>query len=245
MGKSTMTEKLSANLRAQDFKVREYLEFDAANPIDFYSTAYIDKEEFHKLCAAYPESAECLRRNSVDAGKAILVRYCNGRMPIFSGELQRELEQREFCYKPLKPIPVAEYTESYRKVWQDFARSIGSEYDYILFDGSCLHHSINDLMRNYDAKKEAALKHVKLMLEALEKLQRQIFYLYTSDVTKRLIKARIARGQSAPSDAQMDFWKRRHNIDVYVLGQLAEDICMEDVSDGWNAAEMQIMEKIK
>jgi len=244
VGKSTMTANISALLRAQGFHVQEYLEFDASNPIDFYSTAYIEKEEFEKLCAKHEDSAVNLRSNAVDAGSAMLVRYCNGSTPLFQGELQRELEQCEFCYKPQKPVPIEAYTEVYRNVWRRFAANIGSEYDYIIFDGSCLHHPINDLMRNYGVDGETALNHVSTLLNALGSLQRKIFYMYTSDIPERLAKARAARGQTVPTDAQTDFWKRRNHNDVYVIERLGEECCMVDISNGWDEAEKLIMEKL-
>ena len=39
VGKSTMVSKIAKDLEEQGYKIKAYLEFDFANPIDFYSTA--------------------------------------------------------------------------------------------------------------------------------------------------------------------------------------------------------------
>lgn len=59
VGKSTITRALAEQFRSHGYAVREYLEFDSANPIDFYCTACLSVEEYDRLCKAYPAAEGC------------------------------------------------------------------------------------------------------------------------------------------------------------------------------------------
>ena len=96
------------------------------------------------------------------------MRYFDGGTPLFSEELLRELRRLEFCYNPPHPVPLADYSKAYQAVWEDFSRSVDSFADCTVFDGSLLHHPLNDMIRNYNASKEQAAAHVKMLLNCLK-----------------------------------------------------------------------------
>jgi len=60
------------------------------------------------------------------------------------------LMKKEFCYNPVDLVPLNEYTNAYKEVWSNFASALDDKFDFIIFDGSLLHHPINDMMRNYN-----------------------------------------------------------------------------------------------
>ena len=165
VGKSTMTRALTQELLERGYRVRCYVEFDYTNPVDFYCTAYMTAEEHDALCREYPECAEEIHRNTVDAGNARLVRYYDEDTPLFPAPLMDELGRLEFCYCPENPVSLEAYSLAYRHVWRDYAAALDDSCDYILFDGSLLHHPLNDMMRNYDATAGEMAAHVRALLD--------------------------------------------------------------------------------
>lgn len=245
VGKSTMVKLLAENLRALGKSVRDYVEFDYTNPIDFYCTAYLLPEQYEKLCRDYPSFADTIRENTVHAGKAELVRYYNEDTPLFEEPLLSELALHEFCYKPKRSVPLEEYTSAYREVWRLWASALTETYDFILFDGSLLHHPINDMMRNYGVNGEGAIPHVKALLDSLGGVRRHIFYLKTDSIRKQLEKAYFDRGQDAPTKEQICFWERRYENDMTVLRGIQEEQEIYDISAGnWDSVRKAILARL-
>ena len=243
VGKSTMVRMLAEELRAQGRRTEAYAEFDFRNPIDFYCTAYLPKEEFERLCDKY--GAETLAKHTIFAGDARLVRYYDEDTPLFDEPLLSELAEREFCYEPRFPVSLEAYSEAYRHVWQDFSRRLDDEWEFILFDGSLLHHPLNDMMRNYGADADQMFSHVKGLLDALEGTQRQIFYMETKDLSGQLTRAWAKRGQGAPDRREIAFWQKRYENDQAMLAQIGEEYCTLDVSDGgWETARERILAEL-
>lgn len=236
-GKSTLVSRLTDRLRGQGYSVRSWLEFDFTNPIDFYCTAYFSSHEYEDLCRRYPDSVEALRQYTVSPDDVRLVRYYNEDTPLFDQPLLSELWSREFCYEPQNPVPLSEYTRVYQAVWKQYFSTLDNESDYLIFDGSLLHHPINDMMRNYHADKEQMLYHVRQLLGALGSLERKIYYLCTDDIAAQLARAHADRGQNPPSAEYVDFWRQRYQNDQFVLQSVDEEYRIFDVShNGWNEA---------
>lgn len=241
VGKSTMTRMLTDELTCAGLRVRTYPEFDFTNPIDFYCTAYLTVGEHRKLCEDFPDERDALLRNTIPAGDVRLVRYFDEDTPLFAPVLLAELRKKEFCWHPAHLVSMADYTEAYRNVWKNFAESLDNAYDFLLFDGSLLHHPINDMMRNYRVTGEQALPHVRTLLDSLGDRKRRIFYLETSGIADHLTRAHADRGQNPPSAEDIAFWETRHRNDRIVLKNLREDIRIFDVSAGnWDAVRKEI-----
>lgn len=245
VGKSTMTRALTQELLERGYQARCYVEFDYTNPVDFYCTAYMTAEEHDALCREYPECAEEIHRNTVDAGNARLVRYYDEDTPLFPAPLMDELGRLEFCYCPENPVSLEAYSLAYRHVWRDYAAALDDSCDYILFDGSLLHHPLNDMMRNYDALAGEMAAHVRALLDALGGVKRHIFYIEVADIAHQLRIAHADRGQSSPTEKQIGFWNRRHQNDKIVLGSIGEEYRVFDVSaGGWQAAGARMLEML-
>ncbi len=241
VGKSTMVRMLTESLNRRGFRARAYLEFDFTNPIDFYCTAYLTIDEYKKLCEDFPDERDALLRYTIPAGDIRLVRYFDDDTPLFAPALLAELRKKEFCWHPAHLVSMKEYTEAYRNVWTHFADSIDETYDFLLFDGSLLHHPINDMMRNYHITGEQAVPHVTTLLRALGDRKRRIFYLETDDIGAQLTRAHTDRGQNPSSAEDIAFWETRHRNDRTVLEHLCEEIRIYDVSAGnWDAVREQI-----
>ena len=242
VGKSTLVSRLTQRLRGQGYSVKSWVEFDFTNPIDFYCTAVYSSDEYEDLCSRYPESVETLRRYTVAADNVRLARYYNEDTPLFEQPLLSELWDREFCYEPNNPVLLSEYTRIYQAVWSQYFSTLGQETDYLIFDGSLLHHPINDMMRNYHADKEQILSHIRQLLGALGSLDRTIYYLRTDDIAAQLAKAHADRGQNPPSAEYVDFWRQRYGNDQFVLHSIEEDYRIFNVSNnGWNEALEMIL----
>ena len=245
VGKSTMVRRLARELAAAGYSVENYVEFDYRNPIDFYCVAYLSAEEHARLCREYSAAAATIRQYTVDAGAAKLVRYYNEDTPLFDEPLLSELARREFCYKPRNPVTLEEYSRVYRYIWRDFAERLDGAWDFMLFDGSLLHHPINDMMRNYQAEQAQMTGHVLGLLQALGDVPRSIFYMQTDDLAGQLAAARRERGQLPPTEEQRAFWQQRHENDCAALNCMAEEYHVFDVSRrGWDAAARRMLEML-
>ena len=245
VGKSTMVKLLTQDLRAQGYAVRGYVEFDYTNPIDFYCTAYFPIEQYEKLCEDHPSSADSIRTNTVYAGEARLVRYYDEDTPLFEEPLLSKLTRREFCYKPEYLIPLEQYTSAYREVYRRWASELDETYDFILFDGSLLHHPINDMMRNYGIDGEGAISHIRALLDSLGSIKRHIFYLKTDNLRNQLARAHLDRGQGTPTEEQYAFWEKRYQNDSIVLQNIQEEYEICDISAGnWESVRKQILHRL-
>ncbi len=242
VGKSTMAHTLTNELKSLGYAVKEYIEFDYTNPIDFYCTAYLSVEEYVELCEKHKSFIEILHVNTIVAGNVRLVRYYNQDTPLFNEPLLSELAQKEFCYNPIELVTRNEYTSVYINIWKSFVAAIDETYDFIVFDGSLLHHPINDMMRNYNITGKQAISHVTALLNALGLRTWHIFYLRTNSIGEQLKKARLNRGQKTPTKEQINFWETRYKNDMMVLNNIQKDCQVYDVSDdGWKLAREQIL----
>lgn len=242
VGKSTMVQMLSDELQQQGYVVKKYVEFDYTNPLDFYCTAYFTLDNYEKLCAEYKSFVGTIQSNTIPAGNARLVRYYNGDIPLFEEPLLSELCENEFCYKPKRMVPMKEYTSVYKEVWSNYASALDETCDFIIFDGSLLHHPINDMMRNYNIIGEQAIPHITALLQSLGLIKRHIFYLKTNNISGQLEKAHYNRGQSVPSDEQIQFWETRYKNDLIVLENMRENYQIYDVScNNYDLVRKQIM----
>ncbi len=217
VGKTTLVKALRNRLRACGYTVRSYTEFDFTNPIDFYRTAYIPNGRYRELCRNHPEQAARIRRYSIPAGTATLVRYYDGDTPLFPESFLGKLVEMEFCYNPPHPAPLADYSNVYRAVWESFAGSVDGAVDFYIFDGSLLHHPLNDMIRNYRASMEQTAAHVAMLLKSLDGLTVKVFYLFTEDIAAQLRLAHRNRRQPPPDDGIVSFWTKRREYDEYVL----------------------------
>ena len=118
------------------------------------------------------------------------------------------------------------------------------KYDFILFDGSLLHHPINDLLQNYNASFDEITCHIQTLLKTVDKLNPQIVYLSSDNVAERLYKARISRKQTVPSSEQIRYWEERKQMDLAVMQELSIPCEVYDISDE-NWGEINFIANIK
>ncbi len=230
VGKTTLVKALQDRLQSYGYTVRSYIEFDFTNPIDFYCTAYIPNERYQKLCHKHPEEIAQIKKYSVSAGAATLVRYFDEDTPLFSEKLLGELRELEFCYNPPRPVPLADYSKAYQAVWENFGKSVDNSVDYYIFDGSLLHHPLNDMIRNYAASKEQTAAHVKMLLNCLKNIHTSVFYLFTEDLAGQLRLAHQSRRQTPPDATAVSFWEKRREYDDYVLNHSVSAYQMMNVT---------------
>ena len=237
VGKSTTTQILRDKLREMGFSAECYKEFDFSNPIDFYCTAYLKHDQYADLLVKYDIFSKNIKRHTLIADDICLVRYYDRKTPLFPKPLLDELRQHEFCWKPTNLVPLSEYSRVYKAVWEQFAHNSTYQPDYLIFDGSLIHHPINDMMRNYDASCEQIVRHLNTLIEAVESLHPQIIYLSSDSVSERLQKARTSRNESPPSIEQVWFWEERKQMDLAVLWQLSTPHDTYDISEeDWDSA---------
>ena len=94
VGKTTLVKSLHKLLRTGGHVVKSYIEFDFTNPIDFYCTAYFLNDQYQNLCQNYPEEIAQIKKYSVPAGSATLVRYFDEDTPLFLWQIiQKRIRQ--------------------------------------------------------------------------------------------------------------------------------------------------------
>ena len=81
VGKTTLTKRLCDELVSRGLSADCYVEFDFANPIDFYCAAYFDQNGYVDLLEVYNRFSKDIRKNTIVAGDIILVRYYNKETP--------------------------------------------------------------------------------------------------------------------------------------------------------------------
>lgn len=236
VGKSTAVEKLGALLARQGISSRVYLEGDDRNPIDFYCTAYFNLEEYRQLEAGAGGFKEQLTNNTFAIGPVRLVRYFRKGAFLFPEPLLSILRAHELSYNPKVPVSVEEYMRVSQALWKSFAASPCEKAEVMLFDGSLLHHPINDLMRNYGASLSQIAAHINGLAEAVKAYQPEVLYLLSSNVEERLCRAHMSRGQTAPTHGQIRFWEKRREIDLAVMEGLPTPCHQKDISEeNWDA----------
>jgi len=235
VGKSTVTQKLCNKLREMGFSTDCFLEFDCENPIDFYSTAYFTEDEYKSLLEMHSESLDMLQHNTIVVKGIRLIRYYNKTVPLFSESLLSILREHEFCWKPTNLVAFFEYSRVYKLIWEQFSRNTVDRPDYLLFDGSLLHHPLNDMMRNYHITSDQAAIHINSLIKTVEAFSAQMIYLSVDNIAKRLQKARISRDELPPSEEQIQFWEKRKQMDMSVMQKLMVPYDIFDVSnENWD-----------
>jgi len=148
-------------------------------------------------------------------------------------------------YKGTYPpkIAIADFFETYLQCWQGF---IGTKFerDFMIVDGTLLHHQINDLIREYCASDEVIANYLVNLLSIIQRLNPVVFYLSSDSVGQQLTQARKSREQSEPTGEQIRFWENRKRIDLFVLERLPIESQVLDVSNGWDSITKIIMEHI-
>lgn len=245
VGKTTAVHMLTQRLKRRGYRAKAYAEGDDANPIDFYCTACLGIEEYATLFTRCASQRQQMERNTIDAGIVKLVRYRDDQSALFEEPLLSELASREFCYKPTRLVPPDVYSSACEEVWRQFSCGLDEAYDGIVFDGSLLHHPLNDMMRNYQITACEAKRHIRGLLRALGERKRRIFYLETQDTGTRLRSARMSRHQKPLEAEQIAFWESRHQMDRAVLNDIGERCDVLDITDDtWNEAIEQMERRV-
>ncbi len=242
VGKSTLSTALLERLRGLGHPARCFLEGDPESPLDLFQTAYLTRARFGEMLRAHPDWADELRKRSMPEADYELVRYQNAAEEArFPDALYQLLKEHEFCYHPSNPLPLPEYTNVFLNLWKRFVSTETRAEGTLIFDGSLLHHQINDLMRNYDASRAQIAAHVGALAQAVAALDPMVFYLSAGDVAGQLTRARLNRGQTTPTAGQTAFWQRRREIDLWALKSLPIESHVFEIDDcGYDAAREAI-----
>jgi SAM-dependent methyltransferase len=244
-GKSTAAKALAKKLCEMGFNAVYYTEGDIGNPIDFYCVAYLSADEYKRLLNRYAENVDLIGEHTIIADNMRLVRYYDGKTPLFPEPLLSELKDREFCYYPTKLLPFAEYCRVMESVWRNFAQSADDLPDYIIFDGSLLHHPINDMLRNYNAPLHEISVHIEKLLDAVQTLNPMAFYYNPKSVRDSLINARTSRHERAATEDDIAFWENRNRVDLAVLANLRIMPHMLNIPlGGWGVAFDEMLNMI-
>ena len=169
----------------------------------------------------------------------------------------RDMGYKVSCYlegandNPLDPfggtyppvMPISEFAETYLRCWQNFSEA-KFENDFMIVDGTLLHHQINDLLREYNAPDEIIANQLSNLINVIRQLNPIIFYLSASDVGQRLAQAQKSRKQSVPTDEQIARWENRKIVDLYVLDRLPVESHILCVDNGWSAILKTMIEYI-
>ena len=242
VGKSTMARSLCKDLQTNGLSAKAYVEFDYTNPIDFYCVAYYPTEEYETLLAENPEYETAIRANTIDAGKARLIHYFDEDTPLFEEPFLSVFMEREFCYNPRNPVALEKYSDAYVAVWKNFAANL-ADNEIIIFDGSLLHHPLNDMIRNYSATKESAHRHIQMLLTALGGTDYAVYYLQTGDIKKQLTTAHLNRGQQPPDETELSFWQKRFDYDLFMLKNIEHRSFVID--NQWESVKKEILKAIR
>ena len=241
VGKSTMARSLCKDLKSTGLSAKAYIEFDYTNPIDFYCAAYYSPTEYETLCAENTKNEIAIRSNTINAGAARLIHYFNEDTPLFEEPLLSEFIEHEFCYNPRHPVSFEKYSDTYVTVWKNFAANL-ADNEIVIFDGSLLHHPLNDMIRNYAASKESAHNHIQKLLNSLGDIDYAVYYLQTGDIAKQLTTAHLNRGQQPPGKAEISFWENRFDYDMYMLRTVPHRSFYID--NQWEYIELEILKTI-
>lgn len=242
VGKSTMVQTLQKELTDLGYKVKSYLEGDYTNPIDFYHTAYFTAHEYEKLGYKYSYNREIINMNTIKVDDIRLIRYAKGKEFIFEEPLLSTLIENEFCYHPKRIIAMDNFISVYEKIWNNYQKSLNGEFDFIVFDGSLLHHPLNDIINNYHITGEQAVPFITALLNAIGLTEKYIFYLKTDNISIQLQIAYKERNRLKPTCKQIEFWERRFKDDMVVLNSINENFQILNISNNcWDKAKKEIL----
>ena len=157
------------------------------------------------------------------------------------GDGNNPLDPFNGTYPP--KIPIANYFETHKQCWQAFIENKFNK-DFMIVDGTLLHHQINDLIREYSASDIAIANYLSKLISIIRPLNPALFYFSSDNVSERLIQARISRKQSAPTTDKIAFWENRKKIDLFVLKNLPIKVHIINVDSGWDSIPQVIMEHI-
>lgn len=237
VGKSTAVKQLTERLLAEEFQVAAHYEGDADSPLDLCWVAYLTPEEYESVLFQYSKERYLLTAHTLHIGTYCLVRYRIDRKPLYSGELDRYMHSKEFCYRAGNMLPLSTFTEVFCDLWRCYLKARRMEPDYEIFDASLVSHMTNDLMRGYHAAPEELAEHLSILLEVIQEKNPIIFYLYTDNVTKRIVEARHSRKQPPLTAKKLQFWEDRMRMDLHVLPKLSASVHYLNISRGdWRQA---------
>ena len=98
------------------------------------------------------------------------------------------------------------------------------------------------MIRNYDASKESAQSHIWKLLTTLDDVDYTVYYLQTKDIAKQLTTAHLNRGQQPPSKAEISFWERRFDYDMFILRTIPHRLFTID--NQWEFVEQKILKTV-
>jgi len=242
-GKSTAVTAVAEALRAQGHKVCHYIEGDPDCPLDLYWAAYLTIPQYESILQRYPAFADELMRNVIAKEEAyILLRYQVWKTRLYSQDLSDELHRHEFCYNPTNVKPVPKLTEVFVRLWQRFAEGAG-QWDYAVFDASWLSHRTNDLLTTNNAVADEIADHLEALLATVRHLNPAVFYLAPDNVRACRLAACQSRKKGPPSEENIQFWKRRYEMDMKVLPKLSIKAEVINITNGWVEVAPAILKK--
>ena len=150
------------------------------------------------------------------------------------GDRENPLDPFGGTYPPA--MPLSSFVETYDDCWQLFMKNQFQHDPQIIFDGTLLHHQINDLIRIYNAPDEFIVGHLTNLLRIVAPMKPVVFYLSSDDVGQQLRHARKSRGQSIATKEQIAFWENKKRIDLFVLERLSTKSHILNIDYGWDAA---------
>ena len=237
VGKSATAAQICRALEKTGHVAKCHLEGDISSPVDLFQTTYLTGAEYDNLILTYPGYADEISKSSIFGRDYTLVRYQCKEGKRFSSELYEYLRDHEFCCNPRNPAPIATFTAVFSDLWRRFADNEHNGYEYVILDGSLLHHQTNDLICNYNASDADILRHLTALLQTVAPLNPIVFYLSSPDVAERLKKARESRGQTAPAKEKIAFWENRKRVDLFALDRLPVESHIIDITNGnWGSA---------
>lgn len=245
VGKSTTTTELYKKLNSLGYTVSCHLEGDANSPLDLFGVAYLTKTEYEKLLFSYPAFGDEISKNSIIGSYYALVRYKTTQKKFYSPELYEHLKDCEFCLNPVYPVPLLTFTEVFSDLWRRFTENKQTKTDYIIFDGSFLHHQINDLIRNYNASEDEIIEHLIKLTKIVRELNPTIFYLSSQDAGERLARVWDSRGKTAPTKENIALWQNRKDMDLIILKKLrTESYILDITNDNWDTVIDAILMRV-
>ena len=244
-GKSTLVTRLCQKLAANGYRAIAYMEGDIYSPLDLFWSALLTRTEYEQILYNYPDYVCDISRNSIFLTDYVLVRYQDLIKRYFSAELYKILKSHEFCYHPAHPQPLAQYTQVFSELWQRFATADHAAQDFVVMDGSLMHHQINDLMCNYDASEDDMVWHLAELIQTVRSLNPIVFYLSSQNADNQLVKAWKSRGKAEPTAEMIAFWLNRKETDLRVLNRLVVESHHLDITNNeWDAVLDVILQRL-